>query len=67
MVFARDGIKHRCCLIHEYPGTLELQEAFDSLPIRVKRLQPFAAHRTLGCFIAIDGNSGKQFRELLEK
>ena len=67
MVFARDGIKHCCCLIHEYPGNLDLQEAFDSLPVRVKRLQPFAAHRTLGCFIAIDGNSGKHFRVLWDK
>ena len=67
MLFVRDGVKHRCCLVHEYPGEMELEEAFDSLPVQVKRLQPFEAHRTLGCFIAIDGNQGKQYRELLDK
>ena len=67
VIFKRDSIKHRICLIHEFPGDLNLQEAFDSLPVRVKRLQPFAAHRTLGCFLAVYGNQKRQFRELPQK
>ena len=67
VIFKRDGIKHRICLIHEFPGELNLQEAFHSIPVRVRRLQPFAAHRTLGCFLAVDGNQKMQFRVLMEK
>ena len=65
--FVRDGIKHRCSLIDEYPGDIWLQETFTSTPVRVKRLQPFTAHRTLGCYIAIDGNSRRQFNILMAK
>lgn len=67
VLFKRDGIKHHTCLVHEFLGELTLQEAFDSLPVTVKRLQLFAAHRTLGCFLAVDGNQGMQYRVLMKK
>ena len=49
------GIKHEWKLIHELPG------------INVKQLQPFQAHKTLGCHIALNGNQKRQFLVLDDK
>ena len=67
LTFVRDGIRHRCCLIHECPGEMHLRETFTSNPVKVKRLQPFTAHKTLGCHIVIDGNQRRQYKVLSEK
>ena len=48
-------------------GTITIQEAFDSEPVVMKRLQPFQAHRTLGCHVAINGQSRRQFIGLEKK
>ena len=61
MHFVRDSIKPSCGLVHELKGEITIQEAFDSIPVRMKRLQPFQAHKTLGCFVAINGQSKRQF------
>ena len=61
MHFVRDSIKPSCGLIHYLEGEITIQEAFDSIPVRMTRLQPFQAHKTLGCFVAINGQSKRQF------
>ena len=44
LTFVRDGIRHRCSLIHEFPGEMYLRETFTSNPVLVKLLHPFTAH-----------------------
>ena len=65
--FVRDKILPSCGLIHEMEGSITIQEAFDSEPVVMKRLQPFQAHRTLGCHVAINGQSRRQFIVLKKK
>ena len=45
--------KHDFKLIHEFPGAIHIRETHTSEPITVTRLQPFQAHKTLGCHIAL--------------
>ena len=47
--YVRGKFKHEHKLIHEFPGGIYIRETHDSAPIPVKRLQPFQAHKTLGC------------------
>ena len=61
MHHVRDHILPSCGLIHELNGEIYIQETFDSEPVKMHRLQPFQAHKTLGCFIAINGQSKRQF------
>ena len=63
----RDNILPSCGLIHELEGQIIIQEEFDSEPVLMKRLQPFQAHRTLGCYVAINGQSRRQFIVLKQK
>ena len=63
----RDKILPSCGLIHELEGQITIQEAFGSQPVLMKRLQPFQAHRTLGCHVAINGQSRRQFLVLKQK
>ena len=65
--YIRGKLKHEHKLIHELPGTIHIRETHTSNRINVKRLQPFQAHKTLGCHIALNYNQGKQFRELHKK
>ena len=65
--FIRDGYGHRHKLIHELDGSLELREGFDTQYKPIKRLQPFASHKTLGIHIAADGNQKGQKRALKKK
>ena len=65
--FVRDKILPSCGLIHELEGSITIQEAFDFDPVVMKRLQPFQAHRTLGCHVAINGQSRRQFIVLQKK
>ena len=65
--YHRGKLKHDYKLIHELPGCVHIRETHTSAPINVKRLQPFQAHKTLGCQISLNVNQGKQFRELHKK
>ena len=65
--YIRGNLKHAHKLILELPGTIHIRETHTSNPINVKRLQPFQAHKTLGCHLALNYNQGKQFRELHKK
>ena len=65
--FVRDGYSHRHKLVHELDGELALKEGFDTQYKPIKRLQPFACHRTLGIHIAADGNQKGQIRVLESK
>lgn len=65
--FNRGKYKHEFKLIHELPGSLHVRETHTSNPIPVKRLQPFQAHKTLGCHIALNFNQKMQFRKLNDK
>ena len=65
--YVRGKLKHEHKLIHELPGCINIRETHDSSPISVKRLQPFQAHKTLGCNIALNYNQGMQFRVLHKK
>ena len=62
--YKREGTKHRHALIHELPGELHLREVFGGALKKVKRLQPFQAHRTLGNYLAINGRQDAQMRFL---
>ena len=65
--FQRGKIKHEWKLIHELPGSVHIREGHHTQPIGVKRLQPFEAHKTLGCQIALNGNQRRQFAVLNDK
>ena len=65
--YARSGTKHRHKMIHEAPGTLELQEGFNMPSKTVKRLEPFNMHKTLGNYLSIDGKQTGQFRFMKSK
>ena len=61
MHHVRDHILPSCGLIHELTGDIYIQETFESEPVRMRRLQPFQAHKTLGYFLTINGQSKRQF------
>ena len=65
--YERGKFKHEHKLIHEMPGSINIRETHTSAPISVKRLQPFQAHKTLGCQLALNFNQKMQFRKLNEK
>ena len=65
--YIRGKIQHEHKLIHELPGTVHIREGHTSHPTNVKRLQPFQAHKTLGCHIALDSNQKRQFIVLNDK
>ena len=65
--FERDGVKHRHKLIHELPGDLKVRPGYDKNEETIKRNQPFEAHKTLGCHIAVDMNQKGQIRTLKKK
>ena len=65
--YCRGKFKHDFKLIHEIPGSISIREAHTSEPIAVKRLQPFQAHKTLGCHIALNFNKNMQYRQLHKK
>ena len=65
--FIRDGFKYRHKLLHELEGELELKEGFQTQYKPIKRLEPFASHKTLGIHIAVDGNQRGQIRVLEKK
>lgn len=65
--YERGKCKHVHKLIHEMPGSINIRETHTSAPISVERLQPFQAHKTLGCRLALNFNQNMQFRKLHEK
>ena len=65
--FTRDGLTHRHCMIHELDGELVLEPGYGIPPEKVKRLEPFSAHRTLGNYICVDGRQNAQLRFLKSK
>ena len=65
--FIRDKLEHRIKYIQELPGELKLREGYDMELKTIKRLQPFTAHRTLGMWVAVDGNNRKQLEVLHKK
>ena len=65
--FIRDKLEYRIKYIQELPGELKLREGYDMELKTIKRLQPFTAHRTLGMWVAVDGNNRKQLEVLHKK
>ena len=65
--FIRDGDKYRHKFIEEMDGDMYLQEGYQYSRQKIKRLQPFASHRTLGSYISVNGNQEKQKKVLAEK
>ena len=58
--FKRNGINHHMIKNEELDGSVKIKPTFTSDPVEIKRLQPSQAHRTLGHFLAPDGNHNKQ-------
>jgi len=65
--FIRDKLDYRMKYKEELPGTLRLKEGYGTVLKEIKRLQPFTAHRTLGIWVAVDGNNRRQFEVLRKK
>ena len=54
--FKRRGTNYSYKTINDIPGDLNLCESFDPFTVTVPRLQPSQAQKTLGHFLALDGN-----------
>ena len=52
--------------IQKSPGAMQIKNNFTNESITIKRLEAHVAHRTLGYFIAPDGNTKKQTQELID-
>ena len=65
--FIREGLKQRHCMNHEEPGELYVKEGYGHEEKRIKRLQPYECHRTLGHFVSVNGNQSRQKREIAKK
>ena len=65
--FTRDKLEHRHVTISEMPGELYLKEGFGLEPKKIKRREPFEAHRTLGHYLAVDGNCEAQWKTIRKK
>ena len=65
--FKRSGTYYKYKLISEYDGILELNETFHHNPDLVPCLEPNTAQKTLGHFLAVDGNCNEHFSRMMSK
>lgn len=65
--FHRSGTQYKYKRVRDYDGELCLNETFDHNPVRVHRLEPNMAHKTLGHFLAVDGNWNEHFARMMAK
>ena len=65
--FKRHGTHFKYKTIAELPGTLDMSETFSQDFVRVPRLEPSTAHKTLGHFLAVDGNQKEHLKRILLK
>ena len=62
--FERKGLGFRFLSAEELEGQLHLREGFDEPPKEVPRLEPWQAHKTLGHYLSVSGNTDKQVESI---
>ena len=65
--FKRHGPSLKYRWIQDLPGELHLNETFHHNLVRVPRLQPNQAHKTLGHNLALDGNNKQHLKIMQQK
>ena len=58
--YERKGLGYRFLSAEELEGQLHLREGFNEQEKKVPRLEPWQAHKTLGHFLSVSGNTDKQ-------
>ena len=65
--YVQEGLHQRPMMNHEAPGELYLREGYGGEEKKIKRLQPYECHRTLGHYVSATSNQARQKREIKKK